>query len=71
MSSNLEDDNAEEVLYKPPPPNHGASPPFGVLSRLFERLQQERKFDKRRRAVEVWFKVQCILVLVCRDARSK
>ncbi len=43
--------------YTPPPPNHGESPPFRILTKLFERLQTERKYDKRRRALEVWFKV--------------
>lgn len=51
------DENKQNFEYKPPPPNHGRDPPFSVLTRLFERVQQERKFDRRRRMIETWFKV--------------
>lgn len=47
----------EDETYNPPPPNHGPSPAFKHLTRLFERLQGERRLDKRSKMLELWFKV--------------
>ncbi|KZS94450.1 DNA ligase 4 [Sistotremastrum niveocremeum HHB9708] len=46
----------EDEIYNPPPPNHGPSPAFKHLTRLFERLQGERRLDKRSKMLELWFK---------------
>ncbi|KAK7686237.1 DNA ligase (ATP) [Cerrena zonata] len=40
--------------YLPPPKNKG-SVPFHVLSALFDRLQTERKPEKRRKLLDTWF----------------
>lgn len=42
------------VEYPAPPQNNGSAP-FYVLSALFDRLQNERKPDKRRRLLATWF----------------
>ncbi|GJE90990.1 DNA ligase 4 [Phanerochaete sordida] len=42
------------VEYPAPPQNEGSAP-FYVLSALFDRLQNERKPDKRRRLLATWF----------------
>ncbi|EKM49973.1 uncharacterized protein PHACADRAFT_178599 [Phanerochaete carnosa HHB-10118-sp] len=42
------------VEYPVPPQNDGSAP-FYVLSALFDRLQNERKPDKRRRLLATWF----------------
>ncbi|PPQ67701.1 hypothetical protein CVT24_002757 [Panaeolus cyanescens] len=39
----------------PEPPHNVSTLPFGVLSSLFDKLQNERKHDRRRRHLEVWF----------------
>lgn len=39
----------------PPPPENKESAPFSVLSSLFERLQGERKPEKRYRLLNSWF----------------
>jgi DNA ligase 4 len=44
------------VEYPVPPQNIGSAP-FYVLSALFDRLQTERKPDKRRRLLDTWFNV--------------
>ncbi|KAI0058986.1 ATP-dependent DNA ligase [Artomyces pyxidatus] len=43
-----------EEQYPDPPENKG-SPPFSVLSGLFEKLQNERKQEKRRKLLDTWF----------------
>ncbi|KAF5316619.1 hypothetical protein D9619_006679 [Psilocybe cf. subviscida] len=40
--------------YNPPPPNVDSAP-FSVLVNLFEKLQSERKQDRRRKMIESWF----------------
>ena len=52
----------DEVEYPVLPPNK-KSVPFGVLVSLFERLQGEKKPEKRRKALASWFNV--CLVFVC------
>ncbi|KAM5533834.1 hypothetical protein V8D89_012497 [Ganoderma adspersum] len=42
------------VEYPDPPQNNGSAP-FHVLSALFDRLQNERKPDKRRKLLASWF----------------
>ena len=44
------------VEYPVPPQNIGSAP-FYVLSALFDRLQNERKPDKRRKLIASWFSV--------------
>lgn len=41
----------------PPPPENKETAPFSVLSSLFERLQGERKPEKRYRLLNSWFNV--------------
>ncbi|KAI0923774.1 DNA ligase (ATP), variant 2 [Taiwanofungus camphoratus] len=42
------------VVYPAPPQNKGSAP-FHVLSALFEKLQNERKPEKRRKLLDSWF----------------
>ena len=44
------------IEYPVPPQNEGSAP-FYVLSALFDRLQNERKPDKRRKLIASWFSV--------------
>ncbi|KAF8202540.1 DNA ligase IV [Pholiota molesta] len=39
----------------PAPPQNVSSAPFGILVRLFEKLQVERKQDRRRKLIDAWF----------------
>ncbi|KAJ3889259.1 DNA ligase 4 [Lentinula edodes] len=46
----------DESPFPPAPQNsRGPSPPFGALVGLFERLQNERKQDKRKKLLNAWF----------------
>ena len=54
---------AEDSITYPEPPKNVDSAPFYVLSTLFDRLQNERKPDKRRRLLDTWFNV-CINLLL-------
>ncbi|KAF8347685.1 DNA ligase 4 [Amanita rubescens] len=47
-------DQRETEAYPPPPQNTGSAP-FSILVALFEKLQIERKHDRRRRLLETWF----------------
>lgn len=50
----------------PEPPKNVDSAPFYVLSTLFDKLQNERKPEKRRKLVDSWFNVCTdLLVAVC------
>ncbi|TBU42396.1 DNA ligase 4 [Dichomitus squalens] len=42
------------LIYPAPPQNNGSAP-FHVLAALFDRLQNERKPDKRRKLLSSWF----------------
>ena len=42
----------------PPPPENKETAPFSVLSSLFDRLQGERKPEKRYRLLNSWFNVK-------------
>lgn len=44
------------IEYPTPPQNKGSAP-FRVLVALFEKLQSERKPDKRRKLIQAWFNV--------------
>ncbi|KAI0741954.1 ATP dependent DNA ligase domain-containing protein [Daedaleopsis nitida] len=46
---------AEDATTYPAPPKNKGSAPFHVLAALFERLQTERKPDKRRKLLASWF----------------
>ncbi|RDB23717.1 DNA ligase 4 [Hypsizygus marmoreus] len=39
----------------PAPPQNMGSPPFGILVGLFEKLQVERKHDRRKKLIDAWF----------------
>ncbi|KAG1728061.1 ATP dependent DNA ligase domain-containing protein [Suillus paluster] len=45
----------EETTVYPPPPQNNGSAPFSVLVGLFEKLSTERKPERRRRLLDVWF----------------
>ena len=47
----------ETTTYLPPPQNVDSAP-FGILVGLFERLQLERKQDRRRKMIDAWFSVR-------------
>jgi len=53
----------EDDSYPRPPQNVGNAPKFGVLVGLFERLQNERKQDRRMRHLHAWFNVCSFLCL--------
>ncbi|KAJ7355365.1 DNA ligase IV [Mycena albidolilacea] len=44
----------EETKFPPPPHNTGSAP-FGILVALFEKLQNERKQDRRKKLMSTWF----------------
>ncbi|KJA23601.1 hypothetical protein HYPSUDRAFT_66273 [Hypholoma sublateritium FD-334 SS-4] len=44
-----------EAAEYPAPPVNTSSAPFGVLVGLFEKLQAERKHDRRRKLIDAWF----------------
>jgi DNA ligase 4 len=41
----------------PPPPQTVGSAPFHILVGLFEKLQTERKPERRRKLLDAWFNV--------------
>ena len=47
-----------EAAKYPSPPQNTSSAPFGVLVGLFEKLQAERKHDRRRKLIDAWFTVR-------------
>src|ERR1700730_5849838 len=44
----------ETTVYPAPPLNHGSAP-FHVLVALFDKLQNERKPERRRKMLDAWF----------------
>ncbi|KZT27881.1 ATP-dependent DNA ligase [Neolentinus lepideus HHB14362 ss-1] len=44
----------ERMIYPAPPQNVGSAP-FSVLTGLFDKLQNERKPDRRRKLLDAWF----------------
>ena len=62
---------AEPVLETPAyahPPGNVGSAPFGVLVGLFQKLQNERKPDRRRKLIDAWFTVCPKLFIHCLTA---
>jgi len=49
----------------PPPPQNKETAPFSVLSSLFEKLQGERKPEKRHRLLNSWFNVHPLAGFCC------
>jgi DNA ligase-4 len=60
-----EDENFSQTDYQSPPQNTDSAP-FSVLVGLFEKLQAERKPDKRRKLLDGWFNVcfQYVVIFV-------
>lgn len=54
--------NLADNAYPEAPQNHGTAP-FSVLSGLFDKLQNERKPEKRRKHLGSWFDVRCHVIL--------
>ena len=55
MDVKTEEDAAN---YPEQPPNHSPSPPFGVVTDLFERLMKERKLQNRMKLLNAWINVR-------------
>jgi len=55
-STHLQEEHSHLASY-PDPPHNGGSAPFFVLSALFDKLQNERKPEKRRKLLDTWFNV--------------
>ncbi|KAF8892072.1 ATP dependent DNA ligase domain-containing protein [Infundibulicybe gibba] len=47
--------DTSDAPYPTPPLNVGSAP-FGILVGLFEKLQSERKHERRRKLIDAWFK---------------
>ncbi len=47
----------------PAPPQNVGSPPFSILVALFEKLQTERRQERRKRLIDSWFNVRGLLLL--------
>jgi DNA ligase 4 len=58
----------ETTVYPAPPLNHGSAP-FHVLVGLFDKLQGERKPERRRKMLDAWFNV-CISWSLLRERDS-
>lgn len=57
-SANLPEERSQpQVVSYPDPPRNVGSAPFFVLSALFDKLQNERKPEKRRKLLDTWFNV--------------
>ncbi len=60
QSSHLPEPQYPDNTYPEAPQNRGTAP-FSVLSGLFDKLQNERKPDKRRKFLSAWFDVRLVL----------
>ena len=58
----IPDFNLGDNPYPVAPQNHGTAP-FSILVGLFERLQNERKPEKRRKFLNAWFDVRAVVIL--------
>ncbi|KAJ7115869.1 DNA ligase 4 [Mycena epipterygia] len=45
----------DELIKYPTPPQNMGSAPFGILVALFDKLQSERKQDRRKKLMSTWF----------------
>ncbi|KAH7914811.1 ATP dependent DNA ligase domain-containing protein [Hygrophoropsis aurantiaca] len=52
---NLDSISEDTTSIYPPPPHNTGTAPFSVLAGLFEKLSSERKPERRRRLLDVWF----------------
>lgn len=55
-----DDATAESAPVYPAAPQNMGSAPFGILVGLFEKLQVERKQDRRKKLVDAWFNVRSL-----------
>src|SRR6267142_347274 len=65
----IPDVNLSDSAYPEAPQNRGTAP-FSVLSGLFDKIQNERKPDKRRKFLSAWFDVRCHVYLIGSGFRS-
>jgi DNA ligase-4 len=54
----------------PEAPQNRSTAPFSVLSGLFDKLQNERKPEKRRKFLSAWFEVRCRVICLMRRASA-
>ena len=57
-----------DIVYPAPPKNRGSAP-FHVLAALFDKLQTERKPEKRRKLLDSWFNVCFRTTTICVSAK--
>lgn len=55
--TDVPDFNLSDNAYPEAPQNHGTAP-FSALSGLFDKIQNERKPEKRRKFLTAWFDVR-------------
>ena len=55
--------------YPEAPQNRGTAP-FSVLSGLFDKIQNERKPEKRRKFLSAWFDVRHLVICLIRRAST-
>lgn len=63
----VSDLNLSDNTYPEAPQNRGTAP-FSVLSGLFDKLQNERKPEKRKRFLNAWFDVRSLAIRLIRKA---
>jgi hypothetical protein len=68
-NSQLPESEVPDVTYPEAPQNRGSAP-FSVLSGLFDKIQNERKPDKRRKFLSAWFDVRFHVYLIGTGFRS-
>jgi DNA ligase-4 len=62
-SSQLPQSQYPDADNYPEAPQNRGSAPFSVLSGLFDKLQNERKPDKRRKYMSAWFDVRPMFII--------
>jgi DNA ligase-4 len=60
-TTEVPDFNLSDSAYPEAPQNRGSAP-FSVLSGLFDKLQNERKPDKRKKFISAWFDVRFYVI---------